>query len=272
MFKAVAVKGSQPTVFERVMDFKASLRQAMGVEPMPFWQPCKTEPVWVRKVSIQFSKTILKSVSKLRPNGEINWRNYGRCIGIIERYKTFQEHDVPHILRENKFDEITEYEWSKMRPQLGEEQARQYYLKVLGRPADDKATLDEIQELVHQREIEQLNKIKETAVFFVAQQNAKDANLFFRGVGEGYSLFLNEEGEFSGDDRRVNVCLELLSMQNEIEKMRRKLPAMSRNDLRMELKKSPDFEDRGQAWFNNVCDDIELSMKGPGPAHKLKVR
>jgi hypothetical protein len=61
-------------------------------------------------------------------------------------------------------------------------------------------------------------------------------------------------------------------MQNEIEKMRRKLPAMSRNDLRMELKKSPDFEDRGQAWFNNVCDDIELSMKGPGPAHKLKVR
>jgi hypothetical protein len=85
-------------------------------------------------------------------------------------------------------------------------------------------------------------------------------------------MFLDEEGKFSGDDRRANVYLALISMQNEIEKMRRKLPAMSRTDLRTELKNSPDFEDRGQAWFNDVCDEINLSIKGPGPAHKLTAR
>ena len=254
------------------MDLKASLRQAAGLEPMPYWERSKPEPEWGRNISLRLRNTILKSICKLRPNGEINWRNYGRCIGLLERYKTFQEHDVPRILHENQLDELTEEEWSKLQPQLGEEQARQYYLKILGRPGDDKATLDEVLELVRQRETEHLDKIRETAVYFVAQQTARDAKLFWEGVGEGYSLFLDEMGKFSGDDRRANVYMELLSIQNEIEKMRRKLPAISRNDLREELKKSPDFEDRGQKWFNDVCDEIELSMKGQGRTHDLKPR
>jgi hypothetical protein len=272
MWKPGARNVSEPTVFERLMDLKASFRAAMGVEPMPFWKRCEKEPEWVGNISIRLKKTIFKSIMKLRANDQFNWRNYGRCIGLLERYKTFQEQDVPRILHKNELDEISEDERSKLQPQLGEEQARQYYLKILGRPADDKATLDEVVELVRKRETERLNKIRETAFFFVAQQSAKDTKLFLRGVAEGYSMFLNEEGEFSGDDRRANVYFELLSAQHEIEKMRRKLPAISRADLRMELKKSPDFEDRGPAWFNDVCDEINLSMKGPGRAHKLAAR
>ena len=272
MFKADARSVSGPTIFERLMDLKSSFREALGVEPMPFWKRSEKEPEWVRNISIRLKKTIFKSIMKLRPNGQVNWRNYGRCIGLLERYKTFQEHDVPRMLGKNELDEISEDERSRLQAQLGDEQARQYYLKILGRPGDDKATLDEVVELVGKRETERLNKIRETAFFFVAQQSAKDTKLFLRGVSEGYSMFLNEEGGFSGDDRRANVYLELLSAEHEIEKMRRKLPAISRADLRMELKKSPDFEDRGPAWFNDVCDEINLSMKGPGPAHKLARR
>jgi hypothetical protein len=269
--KAVAMNGSQPTVFERAMEINAGLREAMGMEPLPHWKRGKTAPEWVRNINLRLRNTILKSICKLRPKGEINWRNYGRCIGCIERYKTFQEHDVPRLL-DNLLKECTEERWNKIQAQLGEEQARQYYLKILGRPADDQATLDEVWELVRQREAAYLNKIRETAVFFVAQQTAKDANLFWVGVGEGYSIFINEEGAFSGDDRRADVYMELLSIQNEIEKMRRKLPAISRSGLRKELIKSPDFEDRGQRWFNDVCDEIELSMKGRGRAHDLPPR
>jgi hypothetical protein len=269
--KAVAANVSQPTVFERAMDINAGLREAVGLEPLPYWKRRKSEPDWVRNINFRLRNTILKSVCKLRPKGVINWRNYGRCVGCIERYKAFQEHDVPRLL-ENLLEECTEERWNKIQAQLGEEQARQYYLKILGRPADDKATLDEVWELVHQREMAHLSKVRETAVYFVAQQTARDANLFWVGVGEGYSIFLNVEGEFSGDDRRADVYMELLSIQNEIEKMRRKLPAISRNDLRDELKKSPDFGDRGQKWFNDVCDEIELSMKGQGRAHDLNPR
>jgi hypothetical protein len=92
--KAVARNARQSTVFERVMDLKASLRQAAGLEPMPYWERSKPEPEWGRNISLRLGNTILKSICKLRPNGEINWRNYGRCIGLLERYKTFQELDL----------------------------------------------------------------------------------------------------------------------------------------------------------------------------------
>jgi hypothetical protein len=268
---AVAANGLQPTVFERAMDVATSLRQVMEVEPLPFWKRCKAEPGWGHNISIRLRNTIFKSIEKLRPNGKVNWRNYGRCIGILERYNTFRKHDVPRLL-ENALDGLTEDQWRKLQPQLGGEQARQYYLKILGRPADDKATLDEVWELVDKRESEHLYKIRQTACLLVAQQNAKDASQFWKGVVEGYSLFLDPDGEFSGDHRRTNVYFELLSMQYEVEKMRRKLPAISRTGLRSELKKSPSFEDPGQARFNDLCDEIMLSMKGPGPAHKLVAR
>ena len=108
MFEAVQRNGSQPTIFERLMDLKSSFREAMGLEPMPFWKRCENEPEWARNISLRLKKTIFKSINKLRPNGEINWRNYGRCIGILERYRTFQEHDVPRMLHEDQLDEITE--------------------------------------------------------------------------------------------------------------------------------------------------------------------
>ena len=51
--------------------------------------------------------------------------------------------------------------------------------------------------------------------------------------------------------------------------MQRTLPAKTRKDLRLELKKSPTFRDGGQGWFNDVCDEIKLSMKGAGAPHKF---
>jgi hypothetical protein len=68
-----------------------------------------------------------------------------------------------------------------LQQRLGEEQVRQYNLKNWGRPADDKATLEEVSELVRQRKMEQLKKIRETAFVLVTQQNAKDQKLFFQG-------------------------------------------------------------------------------------------
>lgn len=82
-------------------------------------------------------------------------------------------------------------------------------------------------------------------------------------------MFVDTDGEFTGDDRRTEIYGDLLMAQYEVEKMRRKLPAKSRVDLRMEMQKLTNFKDRGQGWFNDVCREIKLSMKGPGRPHKF---
>ena len=229
-------------------------------------------PDWTKAICVKIRNTILKSVLKLKPkDNKVNWRNYGRSIGCLERYKAFLTNDIPRLWTEKGLDKITDEQWEKSLPLLGLEKMRRYYLKILNRPAADETPLEELVNEALERQLEHHEKIKAIAFFHLASQDAKTNNLFLKGFGEGYTIFLNEVGEFSGDDRRAAVYMELMSCQQEIEKMRRILPAKSRNVLRAELKKSPDYQDRGQKWFNDVCDEIKLSMKGVGRAHKFGV-
>ncbi len=83
--------------------------------------------------------------------------------------------------------------------------------------------------------------------------------MFLKGMGEGYTAFLNEEGEFSGDDRRADIHLELIAWQHDIEKMRKSVLPKTRNDLFREIKKLPEFKTKTQSWFNDVLKDIKLT-------------
>ena len=259
----------EPTIFARMMDLQCELRNAAGLEPLPGWKPTNSTPAWAKNICIRYRQTILKSILKLKPKRRVNWRNYGRCIGLIERCKVFYKHDVPKILKKEGLNRLTKEQQAKFDAISGEQEMREYYLKVLNRPLSDKISLEELLTLATQPKLEELDKHRQVALYHVANQDAKTGKMFFKGMEEGYSIFLNEDGEYSGDDRRGDVYAELLACQYQVEKMRRMLPAKTRRDLRMELKKSSDFQDRGQDWFNDVCDEIKLSMKGAGAPHKF---
>ncbi len=258
-----------PTLFARMMDVNCQLREAAGLQPLARWTPSKNKPEWVNNVCIRYRQTVLKSVLKLKPGRRVNWRNYGRCIGLIERGRTFFRHDVPKMLKKDGLDRLSKGRQAKLDAISGEKEMREYYSKVLKRPLPDRITLAELLTLVSQARLEELDKHRQVALFHIARKDAKTCKMFYKGWNEGYSIFINEDGEFSGDDRREGVYGDLLAMQYEVEKWRRMLPAKTRNDLRNELKKSPDFQDRGQKWFNDICDDIKLSMKAPGAPHKF---
>jgi hypothetical protein len=259
----------EPTIFARMMDLHCELRNAVGLEPLPGWEPTNSTPEWAKNICIRYRQTILKSILKLKPKRRVNWQNYGRCIGLIERCKVFYTHDVPKILKKEGLDRLSEKQQAKFDAVSGEEEMREYYLKMLKRPLSDKASLEELLTLASKPKLEDLDKHRQVALYHVANQDAKAGKMFYKGMNEGYSIFLNEDGEFSGDDRRADVYGELLAFQYEVEKMRRTLPAKTRKDLRIELKKSPAFQDRGQEWFNDVCDEIKLSMKGVGDPYKF---
>jgi len=259
----------EPTLFARMMDLHCELREAVGLEPLPGWKRTNSTPEWAKNICLRYRQTILKSVLRLKPKGRVNWRNYGRCVGLMERCKVFYKHDVPKILKADGLDRLSKKQQERLDAISGEQEMREYYLKVLKYPLADKISLEELLTLVARSKLEDLDKHRQVALYHVANQDAKNGKMFFKGMNEGYSIFLNEEGEFSGDDRRADVYGELLAFQYEVEKMRRVLPAKTRKDLRAELKKSPTFQDRGENWFNDVCDEIKLSMKGVGAPHKF---
>jgi hypothetical protein len=261
---------SPPTIFEQLMDLKSELHATCGLKPVPFWKRPDKTPEWTKNICAKFKNTIFKSVLKLKPKrNKVNCQHYGRSIGCLDRFRTFLTKDIPRELKKDGLNKISKKRWAKIKARLGLKQMRQYCLKALNLPANDKTSDKKLCMLLLGQQLAHHEKIKQTALLHVASQDAKTTALFWKGVSEGYTLFLNVEGEFSGDDRRFEVFADLIGMQYEVEKMRRMIPEKSRNDLRAELKKSPDFQDRGQKWFNDVCDEIKLSMKGAGRSYKF---
>lgn len=268
---AGVVKHTPPTAFELVMNLQCDLRAEMNLDPLPYWRQTRPSPSWTKNICGNFRRTILKSVTKLRPKpqSEINWRNYGRCLGILDRYKVFLNNDVPRILEKEGINDISPEKWGKIQPLLGEENARDYYLKVLNRPVDDPTPLAELTELAIQKQLEHLEALRKLAAYHVSNQNAKIGKIFLQGMQEGYTAFLNEEGEFVGDDRRADIHLQLLAWQHDIEKMRRVIPQKYNKHLVVELRKLPEFKNKSDDYFKDVFKDIKLSIGLPGRPRKF---
>jgi len=222
-------------------------------------------PKWYSKILEQFRKTILKPLLKLKPNGAVNWRHYGKTIGIIERYKTFFQHDLAQVFIEAGFDKITDEEWESIRPLLGEEKIRQHLIRVLNRPVGDSESLEGLGEEVLERQLEQLQKVTDNALRLVSQQDAKLTALFFKGMAEGYGCMLDENGHYVGDRGRTNIYLNFLVYRAEIEKYRQTMPGKSRRDLqRWIIEKTRIHISNDDGWFDHFCDEICLSVKGVG--------
>ena len=253
-----------PTVFEALMNLQCDMRGELRLEPLLHWRRTFETPQWSKNICRNFGKTIFKSLRKLRPRGAVNWQNFGRLVGIGQRYVSFVTKDVPRLLKEDGFDRLSARRWERISERLGLDQARKYCLKVLGRPLDDTITDEELFVLAFEKQFTQLEKMRLNAFALAAEQSIKKQALFFRGLSEGFSMFLNEDGEFSGDDRRTEIHAELLAWQYDIEKMRRSVLPKTNQHLIAELKKVPEFKNRTPDWFKDVFKDIKLSIGGRG--------
>jgi hypothetical protein len=229
-------------------------------------------PKWVQKITDGFKRTILKPVLKLRPKRKMDWQNFGKIIGVLSRQKTFFTVDVPRICKEDGLDKITARQWVKIFPEPDEATLRQRLIKSLKRPVADDEPLEKLADEVMAQRIAALEMHRQTAFRQVSEESAKNYAKFLKGVTQGYELFLDDQCGLCGDRGRAQIYLELLTVQYEIEKMRRMLPARSLTDLQRFVGQSFTFHPdaaKAKKWFKDVCDDICLSMKGRGRPHKL---
>lgn len=262
--------GLTPELMEVIAPIE--FKQALAADRLVLQDKPKEWPKWSLNIIDRLRKTIMKPVLKLKPTGnQITWRNFGRIIGVLERGKTFFNYDAYQIIRKEGLDKITGSDWAKIKAKLGlgEEQLRQRFAKELNRPVTDDEPLEKLAEEFHVLRVANLERLKQGALDFVSQTNAKNVALFYRGLSEGYTIFLNEEGQFSGERGRTEIYMELLACQLEVEKMRRMLPAKSRNDLYDYIQQSTNLPPKRYKWFRDICDEICLSTKGAGHPFKF---
>lgn len=263
--KLPTINRKPPTAFELMMNYRVDMHAEMGIEPPPFWEKTHATPNWTKKIYQNFSKTILKPLRKLKPmRNQLNWRYYGRIIGILDRFKTFWLYDVAAILKADGLDNFSDADWARIQPQLGEEIAREHYLKALKLPTESIISYECLVEMMLHKQFLAMDKMKQNAFHVVSLQDAKTTKLFLQGMAEGYTAVLNVDGEFSADDRRASIHFELLAWQYDIEKMRRAVPQKYNKHLVAELKKLPEYKNKADSWFNEVFKDIKLSIGKKG--------
>ena len=260
--------GSNATLFDQAMMIRSGVERELGGGPTTAaGEPETPLPQWYLNIIRQFSRTIFKPVLKLRSQGQINWRNFGKMIGIIERHKLFLKHDVPRIFEEALGD-MTEAEWNRLEPLLGLDKLRAHLIKLLNRPVAADEPTEALAEESAQRHLEYLEKAKQNALFHVAQQDVCNTGLFYQGVSEGYTLFLDERGWFCGDRGRTEIYLNLIGCMIEVEKLRHTLPQKTRPQFYDDLAQVFRLTPRAHEWFNDVCDDIKFPIKSVGAPRK----
>jgi hypothetical protein len=256
--------GTAPTIFEQVWTMQERLNQVARSPSNP--TPATNEfPEWHSKILERLTKTILKPILKLKPRGTVNWRNYGKMIGLFERYKTFITHDVVRMFEKEGLDKITDQQWEQLEPLLGLDQLRERMPALLGRPVAVDEPLENLIDEALGRQFQHLDNLKSDAFRFLALQSPKTTSLFFKGMAEGYNCFLDVEGGYVGDRGRTRLYLDFLVHRMEIEKYRQTATGKSRHDLQnwvihetgIRIPADPE-------WFDHYCDEIWLRMKGVG--------
>jgi len=248
------------------MDIQVALAKEAGLSVDPRLESGTREvPKWCAGIVDRLKKTILKPILKLRPNGVMNWRNYGRMIGIAERYKTFILHDVERDFIEAGLDKLSEEQWEKIWAAFGEDKIRKRLSEILELSIADEEPLEMLFEEVLERQFRALEKMRNDACRLIAQQSAKVAALFFKGMAEGYTCFLDEGGKFAGDRGRTRLYFDFLAYRLEIERFREAAPVKSRRDLQQwVITKTGIAISNDNKWFDQFCDEICLGVKGVG--------
>jgi len=266
--EATGEVNSGPTIFEQVAAIHSALVREMDLVPSgKTSEPQPAIPQWCLNILKQFRKTVLKPITKLRPNGEVNWRNYGRLIGIMERSRSFVDHDVPRILEE-EFGEVTDEQWKKIEPMLGLDKARTHLIKVLGRPVADDEPLENLFDEAWQLHVNRLERQKAAAFSDVARQTPRIGSLFFKGMAEGYQSFIDELGSLCGDRGRTEIYTCLIAFMVDVERIRRTSPQKTRSRFYDDLCKVYRLPAGEYEWFSDVCDDIKFPIKSVGAPPK----
>ena len=102
-------------------------------------------------------------------------------------------------------------------------------------------------------------------VTYLLERPVEEQYEFLQGIPEGFKAFLDLQGDFTGNKRRIEIYFALMQYWPEIAEMQKAQPPKTRKYLLEWLEKQeekPLVTDPKQ--FYEVCDEIDLDLAPPG--------
>jgi hypothetical protein len=222
-------------------------------------------PAWCHHIADQFAKTVFKSMIGLDPKGQFDARNFGRMIGLMLRAGVFVFKEIEPLLRKEGLWDLSKGEERRLKEISGLELLFPIASKNWKLPIrNENQLLHQTERHVEKRALNLMESVR-TVLAHLWGQSIEEQHQFLCGIPEGFTTFLDGEGQFTGDRGRTKLYLALLALWPEILEMQKAEPPKSRRDLQQWLiaEKQVSMVDNPD-WFDHLCDEIGLVMKGVG--------
>jgi hypothetical protein len=172
----------RPTLLESLAGFEVAAWKECGleIEPLPSVQPCAV-PEWGKKIFGQFRKTVFRTLIKLRPGTGFNCQQFGKLVGVGNRFIKFLQSDLWRIVAEEGWDKISDEDWERIQPRA---QLRACLASVLNRPVGEHESDDDLASEVIDRVIKRLEDLRTFAFQFISTRGARDERFFYKGLAQ----------------------------------------------------------------------------------------
>jgi hypothetical protein len=244
--------------------YNAVLRATNQPEPEPKWS--RDLPVWCHNICDAYAKTIFRSfVESSIQARKLEPRSMGRLLGMILRFVPFVLNELPALLKEDGLDNPSPELKRKLDRVAGWEQVFAVASDHLQKPINNQDQLVEAGEQQLDFQIEKLTTGITTIGLHLLKGSVADQHQFLCGIPEGFVMFLDANGEFTGKRQRFELYVLLVMLWPEIAEMQNAQPPKTRRDLLEWLEKGEGEElVKDQKAFYELCADIGLDLAAPG--------
>jgi hypothetical protein len=238
----------------------------------PAMEPRYSEllPGWTHNLCAKTTTTLFKGLVEAAPRDNVvNARNYGCMIGILLRGVVFYMKEVPAILEKDGLLNLTPERESKLEQLAGLPQLFAMASDFFNKPISDGDTLIEAGAEQVNKKADELAAGFGQVMLYLLNRPVSEQSAFLDGIARGFKIFLNNDGEFAGDKRRLEAYLALFAYWPEIAEMQKSQPPKTRLTLLNWLEAQEEkqlFDDPKNFFF--LCDEIGLDMTAPGHPSK----
>jgi hypothetical protein len=259
-----------PNIVARIIPLLNEIVRQMGYQGSPLFPVIESPPLppWVTCVCGKLANTIFKSSGSLKVGKELDFYLIGKLIGLLLRMAYAVLVEMPREIDGLKLGDLPKEKQDRVKEALDLTPVRSDLLKAAKAIPDTTKSNEELLGDAAGLMAGDLAEKVMTLVYAALKQPPDLTIQFLRGLPDGYTMFLLENGEFSGDRGRTRDYFALLAFWPEIEAMRSG-DGITRAQLYPKLREMDEtILENEPDRFETICEEIGLALKKPGAPKK----